>query len=181
MNFRFDVKLTEQDYLEFNKFHMLRSPYGRKQVVTFRTAIGVVCALLVVLSLVANGLSLDFLLGCIPTAIVFVLFQLGLNRFLVFSLKQTMKNIKKSGKMAYSPESVMEFGEDSFSEITSETRVEQAYRSIERISVVDGKMIYIHINAVMAFLLPVASFSSEEQYREFLDMICKKCDNVAFY
>ena len=36
MNFRFQIHVSEDDYLEYNKFWVLRSPYGRKSLVGLR-------------------------------------------------------------------------------------------------------------------------------------------------
>ncbi len=39
MEFRFDVNLTEKDYLDFNMFHAMKSPYGKKGIKAFRISI----------------------------------------------------------------------------------------------------------------------------------------------
>lgn len=83
--------------------------------------------------------------------------------------------------MGYSPESVIEFYEDSFKETTPDNITEQKYSAIERISVVDGKMIYIHTNNILAYMLPISSFSSNEQYNDFFDFIKTKCKNIDIY
>lgn len=31
MRFRLELNVTEQNYLDFNTFHVTRSPYGKKQ------------------------------------------------------------------------------------------------------------------------------------------------------
>ena len=61
----------------------------------------------------------------------------------------------------------MEFFDEYFTETTPQNKTEQKYDSIERISVIQGKTIYIHVNNVMSYLLPVSCFDSKEQYDAF--------------
>lgn len=92
-----------------------------------------------------------------------------------------MKGLKKKGKMSYSPVSVIEFYDDRLVEITQEQKIEQKYTAIERISVVDNRIIYIHVNHVMAYLLPLTCFESTEQYNDFLAFIKEKCNQIDIY
>ena len=55
------------------------------------------------------------------------------------------------------------------------------YALVEQISIVDNKIIYFHINNLMAYLLPMASFENREQYKEFITFIKTKCNNVVVY
>ena len=89
--------------------------------------------------------------------------------------------LKKSGKMGYSPNAVMEFYDEIFVETTPENRTEQSYSAVERVSVVEDRTIYIHINNVMAYILPVTAFESKEQYDSFLSFIRTKCAIVDVY
>lgn len=59
-------------------------------------------------------------------------------------------------------------------------KTENKYSAVERVSVTDG-YIYIHINGLMAYILPKPSFSSDGQYEEFLSFITSKCGNVEKY
>ena len=71
----------------------------------------------------------------------------------------------------YSPSSVIEFYEDVFIETTPDNKTEQKYSAIERISVVDNKVVYIHVNNIMSYILPFSCFESKEQYNEFFAQI----------
>ena len=89
--------------------------------------------------------------------------------------------MKKNGKLAYSPKAELIFFEDCFVETTESNKTEQKYSSIERISIIEGRIIYIHVNNVIAFLLPVAAFDSWELYDAFLEFIKTKCENIDTY
>ena len=83
--------------------------------------------------------------------------------------------------MAYSPSAVLEFYEDGFVETTEQNKTEQKYTSVERISIVNNKMIYIHVNNIMAYILPIACFETEEQYYAFVEFMKMKCGIVDVY
>lgn len=181
MKFQVNVKLNDQDYLDYNVFWAIRSHYGKKQIRTLRITVLIIYSIFVFISLFSDGFSAESFLGVIPMSIVFVLFQLFLKRLFAWALKGTVKNLKKSGKMGYSPDSVIEFYEESFAETTSENRTENKYSAIERISIVDNKIIYIHINNVMAYILPLTCFESKEQYDSFFEFINTKCEKIDVY
>lgn len=181
MKFRFNVNVNDQDYLDYNTFWMIRSPYGKKQIITFRITFAVLFAIFILISLFGGGFSLESILRIIPMIIVLSLTQIFFNRFLSWSLKGQIKTLKKSGKMGYSPESVIEFYDESFVETTPENKTEHKYSAIERISVVDNKMIYIHVNNIMSYMLPLSSFESKEQYNSFFEFIKTKCANIDIY
>ena len=89
--------------------------------------------------------------------------------------------MKKTGKAGYSPESVLEFGDETFIETTPDNKTEQRYASIERISIVDNKVVYIHVNNIMAYILPLSCFETKEQYDEFFEFIKTKSANIDIY
>lgn len=181
MKFRFNVNVNDQDYLDYNTFWMIKSHYGKKQIKTFRILIAVLFAIFILISLFSGGFSLKSILGIIPMIIVLLFAQIFPTKFFSWPLKGQIKSLKKSGKMGYSPESVIEFYEDSFVETTPDNKTEHKYSAVERISIVDNKMIYIHVNNVMSYMLPLSCFQSKEQYDSFFDFIKTKCANIDIY
>ena len=83
--------------------------------------------------------------------------------------------------MGYSPVSEIEFYDESFVEITPDNKTEQKYSAIERVSVVTDKVVYIHVNNVMSYILPLSCFESKEQYNNFLYFVRSKCANIDVY
>ena len=83
--------------------------------------------------------------------------------------------------MGYSPIADMEFYEETFIETTPDNKTERKYSAIERVSVVDDKIIYIHVNNIMSYILPFSSFESKEQFDAFLAFIKTKCETIDTY
>lgn len=181
MKFQLNINLNDNDYLEYNDFWLFRSHYGKKQIIGLRLFAVALVAVIFLISLFGGGFSLETLIGKIPMVIVLILFQITLKPIFILYLKTHFKNLKKKGKMGYSPSSCMEFYDDVFVEITPDNKTEQKYSSIERISIVGNKTIYIHINNIAAYILPFRCFESKEQIDSFLEFIKSKCANIDVY
>lgn len=181
MRFKFYINITEEDYLDFNKFQTIKSPYAKKQIAKLRIGLLAVMLALVILHVTSYGFTVETFVGLAPLLVLLLLPIIFAPAGMTLTLKASIKTLKKQGKMAYSPSSVMEFYDDIFIETTPTDKTEQKYSSVERVSVVDDKMIYIHINNIAAYMLPLASFESKEQYEEFLVFMKTKCSDVAFY
>ena len=181
MKFQFNVNITDKDYLDYNKFWMLRSHYGKKQMMGLRIVFAVIFGVYIFISLYNGNFTVNSFISVIPTAILLIIFELLFSSLFVFFLKGHLKSLKKKGKMGYSSSSVIDFYEDSFVETTPDNKTEQRYSSIERISIVDNKMIYIHVNNIMAYILPLSCFETKEQYDGFFEFIKTKCANIDKY
>ena len=181
MRFKFNINLTDQDYFDYNIFWMLKSPYGKKQMLKFRITIAILFAVVSFFALFGGGFSASAWIGIIPYVVLLVLFELLLNPFFVWVLKSNIKSLKSKGKMGYSPVAEMEFYDERFIEVTPNTKSEQKYSAVERVSVITDKVIYIHVNNVMSYILPMSCFESKKQYDDFLDFVRSKCANIDVY
>ena len=81
MLYKFNTKMTDEDYLEFNKFWMLKSHYGKKQILSLRLIILVILLVFCLISLYGGNFSTEAFIGIIPTIMLLVLFQLCIKPF----------------------------------------------------------------------------------------------------
>lgn len=181
MNYKLDITLTDKDYTDFNIFWMLKSTYGKKQMLKCRVIIFLIFALSALFVLLTGDGSVGNFVFIGLMVVMLALFQIFMPSFYTRTIKSQLKTLKKSGKMAYSPESSMEFYDDYFVEYTEENKNEHKYTTIERISLVGDKIIYLHINNVTAYLIPISSFNSEEELSSFIDFIKTKAPIVDIY
>lgn len=181
MKFRFQLIFNDNDYLEYNKFHLLRSPYGEKPRKSMKSMPTVMLVGFALISLIFNGFSLSSLLYIIPLFIIWLLFWLFMDKFLIYTVKMQIKQLEKNGKLPYSKASILEFYEKGLVEITEDNKTELKYTAIERISIVDKKYIYIHTNSITAYIIPYSVFESDEQRSEFFVFLKSICQNVDLY
>ena len=171
MRFRIETKCTAEDYLDWNMFWMNKSPYAKRQMVYLRIMLTLIVCIIAFSVVRRGGFSSQAWLRFIFMMLLTVPVQLLLPLYFKYALKRRIKRLEKTGKRLYSPEAVIEFYDDIFVETTPESKIEQKYSSIDRISIVSDKMIYIHINNTMVFILPVRCFESRQQYESFLEFI----------
>ncbi len=181
MKFRFVINLSENDYREYNEFCNFKAPFGKKHLLRLRLIIGGVILAFILLHLIRFSFSVASLVGCALLIIVGVLYELLLLPFMKLSIKNSIKIMKKNGKLPYPPCSVVEFYDDRLVEICPNNKSEINYSMIERISILGGKVIYIHINNASAYIIPFASFESDGQYGEFMEFIKTKNANITVY
>ena len=101
--------------------------------------------------------------------------------FFKLAAKIQIKALIKNGKPPYSPHPVFTFYEDCFTEETEDIKTEIKYSWIDRISIVENKLIMIHTNSVQAYLLPAICFGSSMKYSLSKDFIKTTCAAVDTY
>lgn len=181
MKFQFNVNINDQDYIDYNYFLVFKSFYSKKQKQNYFIKVAIFYAISILVLYFFMGLSRELLIGAIVMAIYWGIIILFRPKFYLRSLQKQIQTLKKSGKVGYTPEAVLEFYEEYFKEIARDNRSETKYSAVERVSVVENKMVYIHINSVLSYMLPIASFESKEQQDRFFEFLKTKCENIDFY
>lgn len=178
MKFQFNIDLTDKDYVDFNIFWQTKSRYGKKILTTLRIFLLVLCFIPTLSVVLDMGFSAE---SIIPGILWIIIIQLLLVPFFKLIAKIQIKTLIKNGKPPYSPHSVLTFYEDSFTEETEDNKTETKYSGIDRISIVENKLIMIHTNSVQAYLLPAICFGSDIKYNLFKEFIKTKCAAVDTY
>ncbi len=173
--FRFEIRLTDDDFLDFNRFHMFSTDHQGKQVQSLRF----LSSGMMILIWLMTSFSDDFTWGIfIARGIVYVAFALlaffGTKPFMWAVAKRTVKKSLASDDRLFSREAIIEFSEEGFFETTPVNRTENKYDLIKSIYLVNGRMFYIYINSMQGYILPVAAFDSAAQYNSFIDFIRRK-------
>ena len=167
MNYAFDIFLTEEDYIDFNVFHMSCSAYGKKHQRMMRGLVAVIFAVAALVNFWAEGISPVSVAYAVLLGALGLLVTVFSGKTSGFTMKMVINNMKKSGKLAFSPESRMEFSDAGIVEITPEGRLEKRWESMERLCIREGKVWYLYMNNTAAFILPVEQISAQTDPAEF--------------
>ena len=181
MPFKLNIFLTDNDYYEINKFTITNLRYGKKLLFFLRILFVVMVLFVPVTVFISDGITNETVINLIPSFILLLLLELLLNPFMNLSLKLSLSLLKKNGKMPYSQNSVMEFDEEHFTETTDTNRTEHPYSAIANISIIKDKYIFIHINQMMAYIIPFHSFDTPNKRGDFLNFLNSKCSEIKFY
>ena len=164
MKFKFNVNITQEDYIEFNKIVMSETPAGKKSSKISNLIFIAVCGILILFTLITSGFSGESFIVAGVLIISFLLVHLTLNKTITnLAVKGTVKSLTKiKGKLPYSEHSVLEFYDDVFVEITDDNKTETKYSAIENIFV-NENLVVLFINSMQAYIVPTRSFESNEQ------------------
>ena len=178
MNFKFDVKISEQDYVDFNDFVLLKSTYGKKETSTIKTCLITIILIIAIINLLIDGFSVDNIVYACSLVILGIITYFLYLPVVKWLNKLTIKDLNKKGKPCYSPSSIIEFNDDSFTETTTDGASTVKYRAIENVYVANGKAIYIHLNKMLAYILPESTFECSDQFNAFLQFLSTKTDKI---
>ena len=177
MNYSIDVTLNNKDYYNFNDFIFLKSKKGKKQLLSFRIIIAAIIAFFPILYLITGTFTATTL---IPFALLLIIYQLLLIPFYRFLLKLRVKSLNKHGKPLYSNTAHLDFGDDTFTETTSDGKDELRYSAVEFVSVY-GEYVYIHKNSALAYIVPRSAFQNDGDFSAFIEFLKEKCATVDIY
>ena len=175
--YKFNYVLTDNDYFEFNRYHMENAPQMKKQITGLRLIAPAMLIIMIILSVLNRDETEDITAFIIGSSFVFVFISIvwffAAKLLLMFSLKAQIKLMKKDGKLPYGKNVSIEFDETFFIESTEINETKTKYASIEKIAV-SNNMIYVYFSAIQAFILPLSVFESNEQKDAFLLFINDK-------
>ena len=180
MNFKFNVTMTEQDYIDFNIFTALKMPQGREQLKRIRAKVSLIYGISVFLTLL-SGIIVQLLTDKLLSGIILyvlaalligglISYHLHFDERMAQSLTKYVKRTLEQGRAPYSAFSTVEFTDDGITETDESSRVEHKYSVIESISV-DTGAVYLHFDAVRALILPFSCFESVGQRNAFIAYI----------
>ena len=181
MLFQLNINLSEDDYLDFNKFHSFESMHGKKLINKTRIFFVLAMIFLAALFLLVMGLTIFSITYAALLLLFTLLYMVFFKKILTRNVKTQIKRLKKVGTLPFDPVSTLEFHEDKMVEITAEKRTEQSYSIFERICVVKDRFILLYNSSVGAYILPIMQVKAQVNQEELINFLSNKCSNVEYY
>lgn len=174
MKYKFECNLDDKDYYEFNKYHFLNSPDMKKSNFIWKISVPIFFLIILLYSILNNYDKLYILVSIFLFSIASFVWCWSYKYLTILFLKFYIKLLKKNGKMPYSSNSTVQFFDDYFEEVTTDTKSEIKYTAILRVDISENNNIYIYTNPILAYIIPFSCFKSVEQQEEFLKFIKEK-------
>ena len=181
MLFQLNINLSEDDYLDFNKFHSFESMHGKKLINKTRIFFVLAMIILAALFILVKGLTIFTITYAVLLLLFTLLYMVFFKKILTRNVKTQIKRLKKVGTLPFDPVSTLEFHEDKMVEITALQRTEQSYSIFERICVVKDRYVLLYKSSVGAYILPVSQIKEQLNQEDFIAFLAKKCTNVEYY
>lgn len=167
--------------LNSTNFTVYISPYRDKKLDIFRIALSVLLAFLSLIMLIGDNFSLFAFIDVMPYVLLIVAMNVFWKKILLWSIKHQISGLKKKGRLPYSEASVMEFFDDRFTESTHSSKAENLYDTVERVCIWKNKYIYIHVNTIGAYIIPMSAFKDTDQSNDFITFIEERCCKAEFF
>ena len=167
MRYELEIRTTEADYIDFNVFHLTRSPYGKRHQRVLRIMLAVIFAAAALINFWAEGISPVTVAYALLLGVLGLMMTMFYGKFSGFLTKLSIGSLKKSGKMAFSPESRVGFTDEGVLEITPDGRTEKRWETVERLCILEGKVWYLYMNNAAAFVLPEEQLRAQTDLAEF--------------
>jgi hypothetical protein len=161
-----NYRLTEEDYLKFNLFHINNSESANKSLKTQRFATPFVY--IIFAYIFANIADIPFLYALIPFLIVGILWVIFYPRYFQSRiLSQTTKMIREGKNEGLLGEHTMTLSDEGIvdSNPNGETRVN--WTGIIKL-VEDESNLYVYISSVSAYIIPKKDLTNVEDVREYI-------------
>ena len=174
MLYKFECRTTDDDYYEFNKYHITDSADAKKMALIEKLYAPAIFFIMFIYCIIRGYdwyiLAFVFILFSILSVICFFL----LKPLSLFFLKLHIRFMKKNGKLPYSDYATLEFFDDYFLETTENTKTEVKYDAVLKVRVNKPKAIYIYQNTVLAYIIPFDAFASDIEREKFIEFIYQK-------
>jgi len=174
LKYRFVCEMNDDDYIEFNKYHVFKHPEGKKRYILNMLYLPILLAAVLVFYVLRGKESLFLLVNFVLFAVVSAVWALSYKPLIMRAFKKSVKKMKENGNLPFTASAVMEFYDEFLTEITENTRTEFKYAAVYKVCDNVPFGIYIYQNAVEAFIVPNSAFKDSEERKEFIEFIIEK-------
>ncbi len=168
----FRYRVTEEDYLRFNREFMLHSKGGKTILWTYRLTAIICSACFVLLAALVGDLRKAAALAA-GLALFCAAMWLNAKKLLLRTCDRSVRRLKRDGKLPYSETGTLTFSQDDIREENAQSTAAYHYDAIERTALSRGA-VYVFFSAMQAFILPESAFSGDEERQALLGLLKEK-------
>ena len=173
--FKFNITLTDDDYFEYNKYTFLNSPTGKKSLFRQRLQLPIMSAFALIIFFIAKADSTLIITEAIFLAIISILGIIFSKFFFLKRMRRSFNKRKKLEKLPFDEDSTLLFENEAIISTTAESEMTTKYSRLERI-IESDKAVYLYVDSVRAYIIPLRTFSSDVDKQQFINFIKSKID-----
>lgn len=147
------VKLTDSDYLKFSEYQLTHSRQGRRTILLQRLTLPLVSVAMLIAFIVFRFSTKAIVIEIITLGIASLIWIFGAPEMLKSGMRRDFYKKKREGNLPYNESSVLDFGEDGITEISSGYSQLTPYSSITSIARSDDKL-YVFTSGDAGFVIP---------------------------
>ena len=181
MRFSFNVKLTDEDYYLFNEFTVKHMPVGKKTALLSKIIVAVIFLYGAINIFLTKGINSVSVTAAAFFVILFIILALAFDKINSKIVRLQVRTLLKKDKKPYTADSDLEFYDEFFKEIAPDNKSELRYTAIDKITVIKNRYIFIFLDGIRGFVIPVSCFENEEQQKAFLSFLGTVCSKTEYF
>ncbi|MDQ7096501.1 YcxB family protein [Desulfosporosinus sp. PR] len=172
MNLEFNI--SNQDYLEFNLFHLDNSVQLRKSLLISRFFLATMVIGVAFLAMRGQARPVGYIYFTVLLVLVMTFFKRG---FKAVVRKKMEKMIEDGKTIGFVGNCELTLTEEGITANTENNSLKTTWGGVERIAE-NRDYMFIYVGAAAAYIIPVRAFSDSRQKEEFKSIIDTKLKNV---
>ena len=181
MRFCFNVKLTDEDYYLFNEFTAKHSPATKKTALMSKIIVAVIFLYGALNIFITQGVNAVSVTAAAFFVVLFIILALAFDKINSRVVKFQVKALLKKEKKPYSADSVLEFYDDYLKEIAPDNKSEVRYTAIDKITVIKNCYVYVYLDGIRGFVIPVSCFENEAEQNAFVSFLGTVCNKTEYF
>lgn len=165
---KFDIQLDDEDYVNFNIFHMFHSNYGKKSILLGRLMMFCFSCVAILIMIMAGAERGLLLTESVVLLIVSIVHFIYYPKMAKKKIRKQIYKIKEEGALPYNSKETVEFNNTEIIEVSPKEVLRTNYTEITAFHLSDEYM-YLYKDALRAIIIPYRCLGNRKE--ELTDLI----------
>lgn len=171
MNYTFNYKLSDPEYIQFNVDHLLSVPANAKRMMISRLFLPIIFFAIGIAFWIKNNDHYYIIVYLILSVLLFFIY----NIISKWEIRRKIAKMIKKGKVQKNEDTILEFDGEYIYEKTETAEMKIKYDALWGVHICENG-IYVYNTPVNAFVLPDRLFAGGYMRNEFTEFIKSKID-----
>lgn len=166
--YRFEYDITEQEYLQFNEYHLLNSAAGKRGLILTKCMGLIFSIVLVVAFIIAGAESGLIITETIFLAVFSIIWFARGKKTAIKNMRKQMEKLKKENGKLYSDKGTLIFDEYGITDISEDKELKTPYSTVTQLCI-GNNALYIYFSPMMAYIVPNRLINDINEFKAFLE------------
>ena len=166
--YKFEYDITEQEYLQFNEYHLLNSAAGKRGLILTK-CMGLIFSIVLVAAFIIAGAESGLIITeTIFLAVFSIIWFVRGKKTAIKNMRKQMKKLKKENGKLYSNKGTLILDECGITDISEDKELKTPYSSITQLCV-GNNALYIYFSPMMAYIIPIKLLDNIHEFQLFIE------------
>ena len=167
--YRFEYEITEHDYMQFNEYHLLNSPSGKRTLLLTKCMGFIVSIAIIIAAGIIGNNKGQLIVNIIFLAVFSIIWFARGKRIALKSMCKQMNKLKKEKGKLYSDKGTLTFDENGITDISEDKELKTPYSTVTQLCT-GNNALYIYFSPIIAYIVPVRLLDdNSDEFKTFLE------------